>query len=47
MDDSLTPLLLGLGMGKEVLSLEQSIVMGLIILVILLVLANKNDPRDS
>ena len=46
MDDSLTPLLTGLGIRKEVFILDPTIILALIVMVIIIVLVKKSDLRD-
>ena len=45
MDDSLTPLLLGLGIRKEVNLMVEAIILALIVMVIIIVLVRKSDSE--
>ena len=45
MDDSLTPLLAGLGIRKEVILMVEAIILALIVMVIIIVLVRKSDSH--
>ena len=45
MENSLTPLLLGLGIGKEVILMVEAIILALTTMVIIIVLVRKSDSR--
>jgi len=45
MGNSLTPLLLGLGIRKEVTLMVEAIILALIVMVIIIVLVRKSDSE--